>query len=267
MTYSVVDGKTINNQLFVKNGQLDIIDSTLNNKKNMINIDEYNDESYIIVLNEDGTLETLKDTVNYPQNFKNRNIKSITSNIEPSSNLIVVTYKDGDYICFDYHTGKVYAEKEENKENLLSFYKAKVNEIGTNNVETEKAESLAEAEDLVEKLENKSVEEVLTNDQSDNKNVYQTVYSESRKQYVVYDVNDLLQSGDYQEINNEDSSNEDNQKEESVTETPIVNDQIENNITLSNYYSEKNKEINWIAIFIVLLLSIIVSLIIFNKKS
>ena len=265
LTYSVVDGKTINNQLFVKNGQLEIIDSTLNNKKNMINIDEYNDESYIIVLNEDGTLETLKDTVNYPQNFKNRNIKSITSNIEPSSNLIVVTYQDGDYICFDYHTGKVYAEKEENKENLLSFYKAKVNEIGTNNVETEKAESLAEAEDLVEKLENKSVEEVLTNDQSDNKNVYQTVYSESRKQYVVYDVNDLLQSGDYQEINNEDSSNEDNQKEESVTETPIVNDQIENNITLSNYYSEKNKEINWIAIFIVLLLSIIVSLIILFK--
>lgn len=264
LTYSLIDNNFVSDQVFVKNNQLEIIENTVENKKNMINIDEYNDETYIIILKDDGKIETLKGTINFPENFKNRDIKSITSNIDPSSNLIVVTYNDGDYICFDYHTGKTYEEKEEEREDIISFYKAQIDEIGLNTQENKKEKSLQEAESLQDKLEEKSIDEVLTNEKRENNNTtYKTVYSESRDEYVVYNVDNLLKSNNNQAEENTETNNENKTEEKDST---IVNDQISNNITLSKYYySDKERNINWLVIFIMLLFAIIFSLIILLK--
>lgn len=264
LTYSEINNKIIDDQIFIKNNQLEIIESSQKNKKNMINIDEYNDKSYIIVLNNNGKIETLKSQINYPKNFQNRNIKSITSNINPESNLIVVTYEDGDYICFDYHTGKIYEEKEEEREDIISFYKAQIDEIGLNTQENKKEKSLQEAESLQDKLEEKSIDEVLTNEKRENNNTtYKTVYSESRDEYVVYNVDNLLKSNNNQAEENTETNNENKTEEKDST---IVNDQISNNITLSKYYySDKERNINWLVIFIMLLFAIIFSLIILLK--
>ena len=266
LTYSTIDDKFIKNQLFVKNNQLEMIDSTTKNQKNMINIDEYNGESYIVILKNDGKMETLKGEINYPENFKNRDIKSITSNIEPISNLIVVTYNDGDYICFDYHTGKVYAAKEEKKENLFTYYKAKISEIGNENEKMDKKESLKEAEDLVTKLKDKSIDEVLNNkNSSSTENLYKTVYSSARQKFVVYDLNAFLDTEPYsQEKDSENNRIDFQQNNKSELDIAyIVNDQINNNLTLSNYYyKQKENHINWFIIFILLFFAIIISLII-----
>ena len=54
--YSTIGDKVINNQVFVKNGVLEMINGGSNSYKQSIIIDSYNDKNYFVMLSKDGNI-------------------------------------------------------------------------------------------------------------------------------------------------------------------------------------------------------------------
>ena len=255
--------KEVDKQIFVKNDQLEFIDSSLENIKTTLLIDSYNDKDYVVVLGTDGVLYPLKEDVQYPDGFQNRNIKFISNNVLNNSSLLFVVYEDDDYICFDYHTGLVYTKSDEVKESLTSYF---ISKLYSNRVAVLPSNSLKKyekSEELVEKLDEKSITEVLTgvDDEEVTTNNYITVYEPIRNTYVVYDITNYL-----------DNTIQSLEQEKTIEDSPIVDDQIRNNTKLQKYYNyqePQSNDINWLIIFfgiLVLILSSLGILRIFLKK-
>ena len=177
--------------------------------------------------------------------------------------MLFVVYEDDDYICFDYHTGLVYAKSDEVKESLTSYF---ISKLYSNRAAVLPSNSLKEyekSEELVEKLDEKSITEVLTgvDDEEVTTNNYITVYEPIRNTYVVYDITNYL-----------DNTIQSLEQEKTIEDSPIVDDQIRNNTKLQKYYNyqePQSNDINWLIIFfgiLVLILSSLGILRIFLKK-
>lgn len=143
LTYSLIfdeDQVTVRNmQLFVKNGQLFALNAPDEVVPGGILIDSYQGHTYMTVLTRDGKMTDLMDAINYPENFVNRNIKNIGSNLYSDLTYVQVEYEDGGIITFNYLTGGVvYSEEgggEEGDENgqedflsfIMGFFRDKLN--------------------------------------------------------------------------------------------------------------------------------------------
>ena len=271
--YSVIsaaDGSkaTRNIKLYVKNNTLYAIPTVLSvdEKGNEIvpvsdnlMLDSYNGKEYETILGSDGKLYDLKEPIEYPENFINKDIESIGNNLNSENKEIEVTYKNGDKIKFNYQTGEVISSSEENTEDLglFDYLVEKISEIGnsSSNVSQELANKYEESKELQTKLEETSVEEVIEKQKNSNyiengvtaiennetnnslkENKYISMYNEETGQYEIYNEEELL----------------DTNKEEVVSE----NEKIEAN-NLGEYYASEGETKNtkmgivWIVISII----------------
>ncbi|MCD8098749.1 MAG: hypothetical protein LUE31_12180 [Lachnospiraceae bacterium] len=101
-----------NMQLFVKDGQLFALNAPDDIVPGSILIDTYQGNTYMTVLRDDGQLVDLMDEINYPDDFVNRNIKNISSNLYSDLTYVQVEYEDGAIVIFNYLTGSVIFEQE-----------------------------------------------------------------------------------------------------------------------------------------------------------
>ena len=273
-TYSVITAEngtkaTRNAKLYSKNNTLYAIPNVLSTAdegeitpvaSNLI-LDSYNGKEYETVLGSDGKLYDLKESIEYPENFVNKDIESIGNNLNSEAKEIEVTYKNGDKIKFNYQTGEVISSSEaEEKTGLFDYLKEKIAEIGENSangVSQEITNKYEESKELQTKLEKTSVEEAIEkqntseleegiegvtiteNNVTNNsltENKYISVYDEEIDDYLIYNEEELL----------------DTTKEEVVSE----NEKIEAN-NLNEYYASegetKNTEMGivWIVISII----------------
>ena len=249
--YSIINNETITKQVFVKDSKIEVIDSSLNNKKDQIFIENYNGKTYILYLGTDNKLYNLKDDIKYPDKFKNRNIKSITSNITNNSNLIFVLYEDGNYILFDYHTGNIVLENKENKESIFSYFKESIKEIS--NKKIKKDNEYKKAKQLAQKITEKPIDEVLNKDISNeiikNNNIVTSVYNPVTKKYILYEISDS-NHGNSDSITN-------------VFNNISISETIENNDTLYEYYNGTGEKQKKLILSATIIIGAILSLIIF----
>ena len=271
-TYSVItssDGSkaTRNAKLYVKNNTLYAIPSRLNTGNetevipvaNNLILDSYNGKEYETVLGSDGKMYDLKEPIEYPENFINKDIESIGNNLNSENKEIEVTYKNGDKIKFNYQTGEVISSIEANTEELglFDYLVEKISEIGSpsSDVSQELANKYEESKELQTKLEETSVEEAIEKQNNSNyiengvtaiennetnnslkENKYISMYNEGTRQYEIYNEEELL----------------DTNKEEVVSE----NEKIEAN-NLGEYYASEGETKNtkmgivWIVISII----------------
>lgn len=224
--YSNVDEQILDKQLFVKDNTLEVVDSSLNNIKSNIFVSTYNDDNYLIYLGTDGSLHNIKDNIKFPAKFKNRNIKVFTSDIYDSSDIIFVLYDDGNYVVFNYKTGKIIAENKSNIESVFSYFISSFSKVSTNN---SKFDDYSDSKELESKLEEKSIKEVLnsTTDNDSSKvnsitSTYSSVYNPVTNKYEVYEipVNDSSVPSDVID----------------KLSGPSTNYVIEGNSKLNNYY-------------------------------
>ena len=255
--YSLVDGAVKDYQLIVKNGVLNVIDKDLSNKKDAYIIDSYNNKEYQIVLI-NNKLQSLKDSIKYPETLKNENIKDVYSDIYSSSAIAVLLYDDGVY-AFNYLTGnEVYTNIKTETETLAGFISRKLGFSSAHNNTIDRVASSKvynETLDLKEKIEETSVEEA--NGIVEHNNVavevdknYVTSYNSDTKKYDIYDVEELL--NDEPEIESE-------------------NEKIEKNYELVKFYSkkpngEKDSSLSGVIIFTFTIVAIIWSLFILVRK-
>ena len=202
-------------KLYVKNGKLyavpAILNSTANYQKlskeeqngsdyskevvrpvaNNLILDNYNGKEYETVLGSDGKIYDLKEPLNYPENFVNKDIKSIGNNLndnldKDSENIdnektlheheIEVVYQNGDKLRFNYQTGELINSLKAGdveKIGLFEYLKEKTSEIGNfmgedknnKNMQNKYEESIK----LQNKLEERPVEEAMEEQQEKDK--------------------------------------------------------------------------------------------------
>ena len=228
--YSTINGEKINKQLFLKNGKLEVIEQGIQNKKNQILIDNYNDKEYLVYLGNDGKLQSLKEDIEYPRDFKNANIKNISTNIGTNSKLLLVEYKDDSYVVFNYTTGQKIDSYTNKNVELIDYIKERL-EIANDSIKLPSKninKSYTEAKKLVEKLNKKSIDEVLKKEGNGSvfdKEKYVISYNPSTKEYQVYQVPSLDASS--QTILTESLSS-------------TIDEIINGNPTLIEYYKDKN---------------------------
>lgn len=93
--------------IYVKNGKLSYLDVNLPAVKDGIIIDDINGKHIETVLTQDGKLLNLGDALPLPSGFENNNIKYITDNMNHESGVIIVVYKDGANLIYNYKTNTI----------------------------------------------------------------------------------------------------------------------------------------------------------------
>ena len=260
-TYSEIYDKEGNSvkrksKIYVKDGQLYLLDSNMPIVPKNFIFDTYNEKEYETVLGTDGKMYDLKESLTYPENFKNEGIKEIGNNLDTDKKEIEVLYKNGDKIKFNYQTGEViYREKlEENKTNLLDYIGDKLKPKEETIFQNEK--DYEETKELMNKLEEMPVEEAKneTIEDSENDNAegnssnYVTAYNKEKHKYEIYSEDELLNTS----------------KQTVLTE----NEKIETN-NLANFYSaqiSKNVSRKGKTVIYVIICVVIIILVILLKK-
>ena len=271
-TYSIIqtsEGNSVRRdiKLYVKENKLyGIPVSFVNNTgeeitpvANNLIVDSYNGKEYETVLGTDGKMYDLKEEIEYPEEFENKDIESIGNNLETEEKEVEVKYKNGDIVKFNYQTGEIIkTSKTENKQNLLEYIGDKLTEIGE---EKTKVESIStkyeESKELENKLEDLPIEEAIQknstetnenrNDVSEKNENEESNNSEKEKKYIsIYNE----EKGEYQIYNEAELL--DAEKEEVESE----NEKIEAN-NLKEYYAkgleskDEKQGIVWIVISII----------------
>lgn len=248
-------------KILVKDGEISVIDTTLENNVNGEIINKYNGNEYQTILNKDGKLCDLKTPLTYPENFINKNIKSITTN---SSNepYVTVEYESGKVITFDYTTGEIIFDNNVKEDiSLIDYIK---NSLSLGNVMESVIENSNEeyqkSVDLKETLQVNPIETVLqeisSNDNTEQTETiktnekYVTAYDNKNKEYVVYKESELLNV----------------EKEEYQSE----NSKISQSAELTKYYGAQKqieKQTNGLVWIVPTIVATIISLVILIRRN
>ena len=154
-TISEKDENIVPYRTFIKNGKLFVLDGNLDIYGDSIIIDAYNNKEYQTVLGTDGILYDLKEKINYPSNFKNEEILQMTNNINTNKNEVLIMYKDGRVYAFNYVTGAVlYDSNNESNSGIMSNAKKFFKSLFKRNISLYEPEQkdYSEAMELQEKL-------------------------------------------------------------------------------------------------------------------
>ena len=273
-TYSTINDN-IKAQIYtVKNGKLSALSNNLNMKIDNSITDSYNNKEYQTILTTEGEIIDLKEQLHYPENFLNRNIKQIEQNTVQEKTEMMVLYETGKAIVFNYVTGEIIYDNEEKADNgLLDYITGSISNIWTDY--EEKQAEYAKSRELIAKLEDMPLEEVLnannsnvngsntsdttvdnnTNTNSsitDNTNFsgnrYITVYNGETEEYEVYSEKEILEG----------------KEKEPISETTKI--KINGLEGLYSYETEESKvQLNGAVIVISIIAASMVSLVILRK--
>lgn len=257
--FSIVNNyREIPQQVLVKNSKITLIDSQFGNKKDSIIVDNYNNKDYLLALDNDGIIYSLKEKIKYPQNFKNLKIKELASNLNSSSSILMVRYDDDSVFAFDYRSGTILlSTKSKITPNILEFFNDAIkNNYSSSN--TDYYEKYQEAKVFANVLYEMPIEKVITNKDSDIKQEYVESYNELKQKYELYEINNYLR-GTSTEI-------------KEIDYNKSVNDNINGNNKLTNYYNDSildskiSGNINGVLIFIMLVFSLAIAFIILGNN-
>ena len=240
-TYSTIDNKKMDNQIFIKGINMGMISTNLNNLKNKVIIDNYNNKKVLVTL-VSGKLTSLMNDIKLPDDFINQNIVDISSNINDDSSIILVKYDDNTYYAFDYKTGKkidiVSLNEEENKSktniSITDFMKNYLSNNSKNKVIVSLEKSYEATNDFITNLD---MDEIINytgydTDVSDSSNTstnkitdnYAVSYNPLKKEYEVYNIPYITSSS----VSEENAATS-------------VNDVINKTSTLQNSFIKKYK--------------------------
>ena len=290
------DGTSIykSQQLFVKNGQMYVVDGNLNNKNGNVIIDSYNNKQYETILSEDGVMYDLLTEIKYPSNFKNKDIVAITSNSNENNDIVLVYYSNGKVCGFNYITGEEVYDNNVKDEtpNLVSYIMSNFS-VANISYNINKSDYVA-AQALESKLSKVSIDKALEKINSDktqedieiNIDMSNEQNDNSYKQTEIENVENKNSNnkGLIDSINNGYVTTYDAGTQSYVVystaeliktdsaQTQTENEKIDNNKDLISYYtnlSTSSKELKnaGIVAITLIVMAIIVTLIILYKKT
>lgn len=255
--YSIYNSIIKDYQIILKNGLINIIDASINNKKNSYIIDSYNNNEIQIVLKDDGVLYGLKGNIKYPKDFDNKNITDLYANFNDVSNIAVIKYESGEVYAFNYLTGeKVFTSVSDTNIGFIEYIKDKLgNDTNNSIINLVPVEDYTEMKLLKDKIKEISIEEANNKINDDNSSSpikdseYVSVYNDVTQKYDIYKVETLLNS----------------------TELQSENEKINRDYELVQFYEtlnkeEKNRSLSGIIIFTLSIISILATLYVLVRR-
>ena len=208
-----------NVQIHVRGEKIYIFDANDSSKQDMNVFNTYNTEEYQVSLI-DGHLISIKAGIKIPNYFSNNNIEEVDQDVNSKDAIIMVRYKNGYTVAFDYYTGEElfsYGTKEK-----VSLFKFIGNSMSGEYVLSSSNNTFSESNKLKETVTNVTDKEVkdklsdkLTSPSKPNNNEYEgepvdntgtviestkltdeyvQIYNNTTGEYEVYSTNDILNS-------------------------------------------------------------------------
>ena len=222
-SYSLIDQeKEVDNQVFIKNGKVTMLKSDLMYYGDQLIIDSYNNKDYLLVLGSDGKLYSLKSEIKYPNDFKNKEIVEMSSNILGNSSFALVRYEDGSIYGFDYRTGVRIISTIDKEVTIIDYFTDRVRSTYQDTFDESYQSAYQETQKLVTKLEEKSLEQVVDSKEKDTYE-YVEVYDPIKKTYDIYEASGYLNGSSKVETI-------------AVDYNKSINDNIYQDYTLYSYY-------------------------------
>ena len=249
--YSMVGSTESKNQLYVRNGSIEMLQGGSNSLLESLIIDNYNDKNFLSILSKEGYIYNLKDKITYPDGFDNFNIHKMSNNLSGKSNLIAIEYEDGGFVVFDYRNGNVEYKSYKNNSNIVEYFKQT---IKSNSIAREETNSLEKYNNTKKLIEDIKQDNILVSKDDKTNVTYIPVYKASKNTYDIYDITTI--------------TNKNTDKLEEINNS--VTDKISNNVKLSDYYvndkKEKESSLNNIIIFFMILIGIILSILLLGRN-
>ena len=191
-SYSLIDQeKEVDNQVFIKNGKVTMLRSDSMYYGDQMIIDSYNNKDYLLVLGSDGKLYSLKSEIKYPNDFKNKEIIEMSSNILGNSSFVLVRYEDGSIYGFDYRTGVRIISTVDNEVSIIDYFTERVRSTYQDTFDMSYQNAYQDTQKLVTKLEEQSLEQVIDSKEQDT-HEYVEVYDPVKKKYDIYEASSYL---------------------------------------------------------------------------
>ena len=264
-TYSTIDNKKMDNQIFIKGINMAMINTNLNNLKTKVIIDNYNNKKVLVTLVE-GKLTSLMNDIKLPSDFINQDIIDMTTNINDDSSIILIKYSDNTYYAFDYKTGKrleivsLNAAQQKSNISIMAFMKDYLTNNSKNKMIVSLEKSYERTNDFITNLDTDKVINYTgydfdTNQDSANNTLttkitdnYAVAYNPLKREYEVYNIPYIISS----------SVSQDNA-------STSVNDVINKTGSFQNSFIKKYKgkvteDVNGKYIFIIIIIVISISL-------
>ena len=267
-TYSTINGNVKAHIYTVKNGRLSGISNKVEMKIGEEIVDSYNEKDYQTILGTDGKLYDLKEKLNYPEKFENKEIDQIE--VDSKNPMVIVYYTSGQVIVFNYVTGEeIYNNNVKKDITLIEYIKESFTKPEMLYEDTK--EEYEKGKELMEKLEETPVDVAITikteeNNTSNNsvenkqevissnvssKNKYIEIYNPENKAYDIYQEEELISS----------------EKEEPETENvKIKANNLEGFYNTNFAETEKSENVNGLLIVLLSIATILIVLIILRKN-
>jgi len=283
--FTTINDEVRDGQVIINNNTMYIITSS-NTKNDNIVFNTYNTKEYQILLNDEGSLVSYKESIKYPSSFVNDNIKQISFDKDSSEPIIIVLYDSMNVIAFNYLTGeKLYEFGDNYTASLFEYITSEVTLGSTSTFRI--SNSYVDTKDILKTIEN-SDEEITTllgvNDYDNTysnilTNKFVTSYNTETKQYDIFNVDEILGankeenvSEDVNDLNDIIGINDNKvDNDYKVTKLNSINNRIKSNSKLYNhFYSNQStkifKENSKYIIYISILVLIIINLGILSIK-
>lgn len=200
--YSIYNSIIKDYQILLKNGLINVIDNTLDNKKDSYIIDLYNNNEVQIVLKNDGILYSLKGNIEYPSDFDNKKIIDLYTNFDSTNNIAVIKYESGEVYAFDYLNGKkIFTNFSTENLGFIDYISSKIkNDVNNSIVSLVPMEEYTEINLLKGKISDISIDEANNKINNNNSSVpetksdYISVYNDVTQKYDIYKTENILNS-------------------------------------------------------------------------
>ena len=164
-TYSTINGNVKAQIYTVKNGRLSAISNKVDMKIGEEVVDSYNEKDYQTILGTDGIIYDLKEKLNYPENFENKDIEQIE--VDANNPMVMVYYTNGKVVVFHYVTGEeIYNNNVKENISLFAYIKESFTNPKLLYENTEK--EYEQGQELIEKLEETPISLAITMNQLEN---------------------------------------------------------------------------------------------------
>lgn len=191
-SYSLINQeKEVDNQVFIKNGKVTMLKADSMYTGDSLIIDSYNNKDYLFVLGLDGKLYSLKSEIKYPNDFKNKEIVEMSSNVLGNSSFVLVRYQDGSIYGFDYRTGVRIVSTVDKEVSIIDYFTERVRSTYQETFDSSYLDAYQDAQKLVTKLEEKSLEQVIGSKEQESYE-YVEVYNPVKNSYELYEASSYL---------------------------------------------------------------------------
>lgn len=210
--FGEIQGEEKDVLVYVKDGKTYLLDPNLEFVKDAVIIDNVAGKEYQTVLGVDGKLYDLKTELTYPKGFVNSGIKYISNNIDSDNTNVLVEYKNGSIVMFNYKTGEVILTNSNETSNLegvniegislIDFAKGSISSLidkakdilGFDKYEgsaIKLEQSYGDGLEIEKFVEEKYLQENKVNPYN-SENSLQTMYNSETNQYEVYSVDEII---------------------------------------------------------------------------